>query len=95
MSKMISLCFHWSYIDQSESVSPLEVVAADIILNKDECKYTQEKTPCKYGPIFVLYLYRIESNRVNTVQKWVCIYTAFFPVTESWIFMDFRNIGKY
>ena len=36
------------------------------------------KTPCKYGPIFALYLYRIESNRVNTVQKQVRIYTAFF-----------------
>ena len=36
------------------------------------------KTPCKYGPVFALYLYRIESNRVNTVQKRVRIYTAFF-----------------
>ena len=36
------------------------------------------KTPCKYGPVFALYLYRIESNRVNTVQKRVHIYTAFF-----------------
>ena len=36
------------------------------------------KMPCKYGPIFALYLYRIESNRVNTVQKRVRIYMAFF-----------------
>ena len=36
------------------------------------------KTPCKYGPVFALYLYCIESNRVNMVQKRVCIYTAFF-----------------
>ena len=36
------------------------------------------RTPCKYGPVFTLYLYRIESNRVNTVQKRVRIYTAFF-----------------
>ena len=36
------------------------------------------KTPCKYGPIFALYLYRIESSRVNTLQKRVRIYTAFF-----------------
>ena len=36
------------------------------------------KTPCKYRPVFALYLYRIESNHVNTVQKWVRIYTAFF-----------------
>ena len=36
------------------------------------------KTPCKYGPVFALHLYRIESNRVNTVQKRVRIYTAFF-----------------
>ena len=35
------------------------------------------KTPCKYGPVFALYLYRIESNRVNTVQKRVRIYMAF------------------
>ena len=34
--------------------------------------------PCKYGPVFALYLYRIESNRVNTVQKQVRIYMAFF-----------------
>ena len=34
--------------------------------------------PCKYGPVFALYLYRIESNHVNTVQKWVRIYMAFF-----------------
>ena len=32
------------------------------------CSYTG-KTPCKYGPVFALYLYRIESNRVNTVQN--------------------------
>ena len=25
--------------------------------------------PCKYGPVFALYLYRIESNHVNTVQN--------------------------
>ena len=37
-----------------------------------------EKAPCKYGPVFALYLYRIESNRVKTVQKRVRIYTAFF-----------------
>ena len=36
------------------------------------------KTPCKYGPVFALCLYRIESNRVNTVQKRVRIYMAFF-----------------
>ena len=34
--------------------------------------------PYKYGPVFALYLYRIESNRVNTVQKRVRIYIAFF-----------------
>ena len=36
------------------------------------------KTPCKYGPVFALCLYCIESNYVNTVQKQVCIYMAFF-----------------
>ena len=36
------------------------------------------KMPCKYGPVFALYLYRIQSNRVNTVQKRVRIYMAFF-----------------
>ena len=36
------------------------------------------KMPCKYGPIFALYLYCIESNHVNTMQKRVRIYTAFF-----------------
>ena len=35
------------------------------------------KMPCKYGPVFALYLYRIESNHVNMVQKRVCIYMAF------------------
>ena len=35
-------------------------------------------TPCKYRPIFALYLYRIQSNPVNTVQKRVRIYMAFF-----------------
>ena len=38
--------------------------------------------PCKYGPVFVLYLYRIESNRVNTVQKRVRIYTPFSCVFQ-------------
>ena len=28
---------------------------------------TTGKTACKYGPVFALYLYHIESNRVNTV----------------------------
>ena len=40
--------------------------------NKDLCQlsYTYTgNTPCKYGPIFALYLYHIESNRVNTVQN--------------------------
>ena len=36
------------------------------------------KMPCKYEPVFALYLYCIESNRVNTVQKRVRIYRAFF-----------------
>ena len=27
------------------------------------------KMPCKYGPVFALYLYRIESNHVNTMQN--------------------------
>ena len=36
------------------------------------------KMLCKYGPAFALYLYHIESDRVNTVQKRVRIYTAFF-----------------
>ena len=35
------------------------------------------KMPCKYGPILALYLYRMESNHVNTVQKRVRIYMAF------------------
>ena len=43
-----------------------------------ETAFNTGKTPCKYGPVFALYLYRIEFNRVNTVQKRVRIYTAFF-----------------
>ena len=36
------------------------------------------KTPCKYGPDFAPYLHDWTLYGINTVQKWVCIYMAFF-----------------
>ena len=36
------------------------------------------KTPCKYGPVFAPYLHNWTLYGINTVQKWVCIYMAFF-----------------
>ena len=36
------------------------------------------KTPCKYGPVFALYLHNWTLYGINTVQKRVCIYMAFF-----------------
>ena len=39
---------------------------------------TQEKTPCKYGPIFAPYLHDWTLYGINTVQKRVRIYMAFF-----------------
>ena len=36
------------------------------------------KTPCKYGPVFVPYLDDWTLYGINTVQKWVRIYMAFF-----------------
>ena len=36
------------------------------------------KMPCKYGPVFAPYLHDWTLYGINTVQKWVRIYTAFF-----------------
>ena len=36
------------------------------------------KTPCKYGPVFAPYLHDWTLYGINTVQKWVRIYMAFF-----------------
>ena len=36
------------------------------------------KTPCKYGPVFALYLHDWTLYGINTVQKRVHIYMAFF-----------------
>ena len=41
-------------------------------------QYITGKTPCKYGPVFTLYLHDWTLNGINTVQKWVRIYMAFF-----------------
>ena len=36
------------------------------------------KTPCKYGPVFAPYLHDWTLYGINTVQKRVRIYMAFF-----------------
>ena len=36
------------------------------------------KTPCKYGPVFAPYLHDWTLYGINTMQKWVRIYMAFF-----------------
>ena len=36
------------------------------------------KTPCKYGPVFAPYLHDWTLYGINTVQKWIRIYMAFF-----------------
>ena len=36
------------------------------------------KTPCKYRPVFALYLHDWTLYGINTVQKRVRIYMAFF-----------------
>ena len=89
ISTKLKLVRSWSYNSQMchNSISN----AYSIIIVKHLYKYAvncTQKTPCKYRPVFALYLYCIESNRVNTVQKWVRIYTAFFL---CWI-MNFNII---
>ena len=46
------------------------------------------KMPCKYGPVFALYLYCTESNRVNTVQKW-SVFTQRFSCGYTCLNMAF------
>ena len=40
--------------------------------------YHTGKTLCKYGPVFAPYLHNWTIYGINTVQKRVCIYIAFF-----------------
>ena len=47
-----------------------------------------EKTPCKYGPVFGPYLHDWTLYGINTVQKWVRIYMAFF------LCWDYNIYGK-
>ena len=42
---------------------------------------TTRKTPCKYGPVFAPYLHDWTQYGINTVQKRVRIYMAFFLCT--------------
>ena len=68
------LCIMCNYFNITAIVIKLISTVTSYIL--DACD--TGKTPCKYGPVFALYLYCIESNHVNTVQKRVRIYIAFF-----------------
>ena len=43
---------------------------------------TTGKTPCKYGPVFAPYLHDWTLYGINTVQKQVRIYMAFFLCTR-------------
>ena len=87
-----------SWIKLTPRISPVtKLMDNSLLLNNfiNRWQSITGKTPCKYGPVFAPYLHDWTLYGINTVQKRVCIYMAFFLcmllLNHKW-WRDFYNL---
>ena len=89
-------CIHLQHQYAPHPAELAALVYSDMEVEVDHSVSSTGKTLCKYGPVFVPYLHNWTLYGINTVQKRVRIYMAFFLCSvQEVLSQDGRRVSHH